>query len=399
MRRWLLLSGLVAVVLTGFPARSQTLHDALEGAWSRQPAARAAEAREDELAAKRDAAAALFPEPPSVNLGYRTDKANQNAGVRELEGGMSLRLWTPGTRGAARTLAQAESEQFDSDLRAQRWRLAGEVREAFWQARLAATEQELAQRKVGEAVALAADVERRLRAGDLARADLNQARVAEQLARVALAEARTRAYRAAQAFTALTGVKVLPSVTELVAAASPEFETHPQLAAAGRAVATARAKLRQATAATRDPPEIEVGLRRERSAFGELYANSVVVGLKLPLSTDARNRPRITAASAELIEADAALMLERQKLATEIDGATAELEQAREIDDLAAERFRLAADTQALFANAFRLGELDLPARLRAENDRFDAERALTRARIEVGRAISRLNQAQGLLP
>jgi cobalt-zinc-cadmium efflux system outer membrane protein len=45
------------------------------------------------------------------------------------------------------------------------------------------------------------------------------------------------------------------------------------------------------------------------------------------------------------------------------------------------------------------LGELDLPARLRAENDRFDAERALTRSRIEAGRAISRLNQALGILP
>lgn len=399
MRRWLLLSGLVTVVLTGIPAHSQTLHDALAGAWSRQPAARALEAREDELAAKRDAAAALFPEPPSLNLGYRTDRVNQNAGARELEGVMSLQLWTPGTRGAARALAQAEAEQFDSGLRAQRWRLAGEVREAYWQARLAATEQELAQRKVDEAVALAADVERRLRAGDLARVDLNQARVAEQLARVALAESRTRAYRAAQAFTVLTGVKSLPAVTEPVAAASAEFETHPQLAAAGRAAATARAKFGQATVATRDPPELEVGLRRERGAFGEPYSNSVMIGIKLPFSTDARNRPRITAANAERIEADAALMRERQKLAADIDGANAELEQAREIEILAADRFRLAADTQVLFAKAFRLGELDLPARLRAENDRFDAERAVTRARIEAERAISRLNQARGLLP
>jgi outer membrane protein, heavy metal efflux system len=399
MQRRLLLFGLVAVVLTSASAHAQTLRDALEGAWSKQPTARSTSAREDELTARRDAATALFPEPPGVNLGYRTDQPNQNTGIRELEGVMSLPVWAPGTRDAAQTLARAESEQFDSGLRAQRWRLAGEVREAYWQARLAATELELARRKVEEAVALAADVERRLKAGDLARSDLNQARVVEQLARAALAETRARAYRGAQTFFVLTGLKTLPVVTEPVAEAHPELDAHPQLEAADRATATARAKLGQATTATRDPPEIEVGMRRERSAFGESYANSVILGIKLPFGTNARNRPRITAANAELIEASAALMLERQKLATDIDGATVDLEQAREIENIVAERFRLAADTQALFAKAFTLGELDLPARLRAENERFDAELALTRARIEVGRAISRLNQAQGLLP
>jgi cobalt-zinc-cadmium efflux system outer membrane protein len=401
MRRRLLLSGLVAAFLTSDPAHSQSLRDALEGAWSRQPAARATGARTDELTAKRDAASALFPQPPSINLGYRTDQPNQNYGVRELEGVISLPVWTPGTRDAARILAHAESGQFDSGLRAQRWRLAGEVREAYWQARLAATEQELAQRKVDEAVALAADVRRRLNAGDLARTDLNQARGAEQLARAALADTRARAYRAAQAFAVLTGLQSLPAVTESesVAAALPELDAHPQLAAAAGTVAAARARLGQATVATRDPPEIEFGVRRERGTSGEPYANSIAIGIKVPFATDARNRPRITAANAELIEADAASMLERQKLATDIATATVELEQAREIASLAEERFRLAADTQALFARAFALGELDLPARLRAENERFDAELALTRARIEAGRAVSRLNQARGLLP
>ena len=75
------------------------------------------------------------------------------------------------------------------------------------------------------------------------------------------------------------------------------------------------------------------------------------------------------------------------------------LEQARRIEQLAAERARLAADTQQLLAKAFRLGEIDLPTRLRTENDRFDAELALGRARLEAGRAISRLQQAYGLLP
>lgn len=399
MSRRLLFFGLAAYVLAAAPAYSQALHDAFEAAWSRQPASRAASSREDELAAKRDAASALLPEPPSVNLGYRTDQPNQNTGIRELEGVLSLPMWLPSVRIAAQSVAQAETEQFSSNLRVQRWRLAGEVREAYWQARLAATEQEVAQRKVGESVALAADVERRVKAGDLARSDLNQARSAEQLARATLADARGRSYRTTQTFFVLTGLKVLPIAVEAQAPVPGELESHPQVAVNERAASTARAKLGQATAATRDAPEIEIGMRRERGAFGEPYANSVIVGIKLPFATDARNQPRITAANAELIEAQATSQLERQKLGVEIEAAQVELEQARAVEQLAGERFRLAADTQALLAKAFELGELDLPARLRAENERFDAELALTRSRIDVGRAISRYNQAIGVLP
>lgn len=48
---------------------------------------------------------------------------------------------------------------------------------------------------------------------------------------------------------------------------------------------------------------------------------------------------------------------------------------------------------------SYRLGESDLPTRLRAETERFEAELAHARAQIETRRAISKLNQAHGLLP
>jgi len=56
-------------------------------------------------------------------------------------------------------------------------------------------------------------------------------------------------------------------------------------------------------------------------------------------------------------------------------------------------------EAQALIAKSYQLGESDLPARLRADNERFDADLALARARSDVQRAIARLNQSLGLLP
>ena len=113
-----------ALALACVPVHAQSLKDALDGAWSRQPAARATAARMDELAAKRNAADALFPEPPSVNLGYRTDQANQNYGVRELEGLLRKR----GQAGAAdelraryiEPLLRADPKTLDEARRAKR---------------------------------------------------------------------------------------------------------------------------------------------------------------------------------------------------------------------------------------------------------------------------------------
>lgn len=379
-------------------ASGVTFAQLLDTAWQRSAAGQSAPARREQQRAVRDAAASLTPAPPSIALSQRSDRLNRNLGVRETEVELALPLWLPGTRAAALALAGAEGDAVESQLQLSRLKLAGEVREAIWSLRLARNEVDASVRRVAEAQTLAADVQRRVTAGDLARTDANQAQGLVQLAGASQAEAGGRLLRAERLYVALTGALVLPSQDEALGPA-PALETHPQLVHAERATAAARARLDQASRSTRDPPELTLGIRSERTAFGESNATSARIGLRVPFGTDARNQPRITAASAELLEIDASARLERDRLQAEIDAAAGELEQARRIEQLAAERARLAADTQQLLAKAFRLGEIDLPTRLRTENERFDAELALGRARLEAGRAISRLQQAYGLLP
>ena len=376
-----------------------TLRDAVERAWARQPSYQAKAARAEEFAAKRDATQALFPEPPSLSVGNSNDRLNRNHGVQEWEAEIALPLWLPGERGRQSAIVNAERDQYDTGLTAAKLKIAGEVRDAYWQVRLAENELVLARRKAQEAAALAADVERRVKAGDLARVDLNQAQAAERLARAALTEAEIKVFKARQAFDVLTGVSALPGDEASGAPAGASIEDHPLLAPLLRAVVTIQAKLTQATQNLRNNPELELGVRRERNAFDDPYANSLQIRLRLPFASDARNKPRIAAANAELIEAHAAYNLERTKVAAETEAARRELEQARAVVQLTEARFTLAADTQRLLARAFALGELDLIARLRAENERFESELNFTRAKLEAARAISRLNQALGVLP
>ena len=89
----------IAGVAMALPAHAQSLREAIEAAWMRQPLAQARPARAEEFAAKRDAAQALFPEPPSLVVGNRDDRLHRNEGARELTAEIALPLWLPGEKG------------------------------------------------------------------------------------------------------------------------------------------------------------------------------------------------------------------------------------------------------------------------------------------------------------
>lgn len=376
-----------------------TLRDAVERAWARQPTARSQPTRSEEFAARRDAAEALFPEPPSLSVFNRNDKLNSNDGAIEWEAEIALPLWLPGEQGRQNAIVSSERDQYNANLTAAKLKIAGEVRDTYWQVRLAENELALARRQVEEAAALAADVERRVKAGDLARIDLNQAQAADRLARAALTGAEIKAFKAGRAFAVLTGMAALPTEEETIAPTRSALDDHPLLTSLQRAVATAQAKLSQAAQSLRNTPELELGVRRERDNSAEPFANSLMVRLRIPFGTEARNKPRIAAANAEMIEAQAAYGVERAKVEAEIEAARRELEQARAVVQLTEARFTFSADTQRLLAKAFAMGELDLVSRLRAENERFESELSFTRAKLEAARAVALMNQALGVLP
>lgn len=393
----------LALITLSLPVRdagAQTMQQAVAAAWERHPAARALSARQDEFAARRNAADSFLSAAPAATLANRNDRLQRDTGQREWEAGIALPLWLPGYQ--ARTLALIEREQsaYAALIEQARWKLAGEVREAWWQAMLAANEREVARSRADAARQIAVDVERRVRAGDLPRMDGNQARSAEAAADAALAEADSRAHRAARGFLALTGLPALPApATMAEQRRKMAADEHPQLAPLERAVAAARARLDIAAKNVRDLPELTLGVRRERPLAEAGWEGSTIIGVRIPLATDARNRPKIAAANADLIEAEALLPYEQSRLEAEQDAATRELERTAEALARAEHRYALTGEIRREYARAFALGNIDLPQRLRIEADAFDAELSAARARIEAARAVSRYNQAIGVLP
>ena len=87
------------------------------------------------------------------------------------------------------------------------------------------------------------------------------------------------------------------------------------------------------------------------------------------------------------------------RLAAALDAARAHVELARSRLSAAERRERLARETREFFERSFRLGETDLPTRLRIELEAAEARRLAASARIDLAAAVSSLRQATGLLP
>ena len=146
-------------------------------------------------------------------------------------------------------------------------------------------------------------------------------------------------------------------------------------------------------------PELALSTRRDRAASGEANEQTWALALRIPFSAGPRQDARVATANADAIEAGLAFERERERLEREGGAVGQQLAAARRQLVAAEERARLARENRGFYEKSFRLGESDLPTRLRIDSEAFEAERALGRARIALAQGISQLRQSLGLLP
>ena len=173
---------------------------------------------------------------------------------------------------------------------------------------------------------------------------------------------------------------------------------HPALRAAEAALAAAEARSRLVAATPRDNPELGLFLRHQG---GPLTEDGVSLGLRLrlPFATEARNAPRRADAEAERTRAEAELLQARRMLEGEIRQARLALAAAEDQRRLAAARRALADRQMEAARRAFRSGEIGGFDLFCVRQLGIEAAAADALARVEVGRASSRLRQALGTAP
>lgn len=412
---WLLRAGVAAAwTACALSAHAQTapvgaeaasLKQAFEAAWGRQPEAQALQARRDAARAQQRAAQAWTPQPAALELSNKTDRVTRNQGARELEVGVAVPIWLPGERGRSADLANAEGAAVESRATAAQLRVAAAVREAWWQWHRARIDADAARGQLENTRRIAADVAKRTRAGDLARADQHQADGAVAAAESSLAQAEAGLAAAQQQLRAIVGTAVsagdaASAVAEPDPGTSPaDVDAHAALQALRDQAAVAERTAALASSQSRANPELMLAATRDRGAFGESYQQTLTLGVRIPFGAGARHDARTAGARAEAAEAQAQLALERERLVAEREAARVRVDAARTQLAAAERRVQLARESRGFFDKSFRLGETDLPTRLRIEAEAADAERQSARTRIELAAAISAWRQALGLLP
>ena len=405
----------VALATTWWPVQAQpaaraeppSLRLAFESAWARQPEAVALSARREAALAQQQASQSWTPEPVALELSNKTDRLNSNLGAREYEVGVAVPLWLPGERGRAQAIAQAEIRAIESRSLAAQLRVAAAVREAWWNWQRASAEVDAARAQLDSASRIAADVGKRLKAGDLARADQHQAEGAVAAAESAVAQAQAALITTQQQLRAMTNQtqfgteqpQAAPEPEPEPGASTAALDTHGELLALQDKAAVVDSLAALASAQSRANPELTLATTRERGVSGEAYQQTVTVGVRIPFGSGSRHDARTATARAEATELQAQLALERVRLTHERDAARARAEAARVQLGAAERRAQLARESRGFFDKSFRLGETDLPTRLRVEAEAADAERQAARSRIELAAAISSWRQALGLLP
>jgi outer membrane protein TolC len=393
----------VAALLLGCgnlsPAEAQTLTEALNAAWARQPLAVAVSARRDEAQAGLALADGLTPGPASVSLNHLNDRWNRNQGRREWEIELATPLWLPGQQAPRAAVAAQAVAETDTRTAALRLSLAGELREAWWALAAARLADALARQRLRSVGELEGTVQRRYRQGEVARVDANLATTERLAAEAEALDAEQALRQAEQAYRLLTGGEAPASQACEPAQAAPDAAAHPQLQALRSALAAARSRLGLQEASARDAPELALRWTRQRSDASLPYDQALGVKLTIPLSSAARGRQAGAAARAELAQAEAELAQAELRVQQGLLRAHGEVDASQRQLALADQRLALATDSLQLAQRAFDLGESDLSALLRVRAVAHDAQSWLTRQQTAGCLSRSRLLQAQGVLP
>ena len=374
------------------------LHDMVERAWLRAPAARGVSARQAEVDAARDLAGAWVAGQPVLGLSQRNGRSHAADGLRESEVSMSAPVWTPGQRNARRSLAEQSAAKLDAHARKTRLDVAGEVRMRLWDAAAARALLDEREGHLHHIEDLTEEVRLRVAAGELARVDALLAEQEVYAARIAVQQAKAEVLATLAKLQILTGpLAVLPTEPEPLA---PEAAaTDPRLLAARATESRAQAALQLAQASRSAPPTIGLSLRRERDSPLAAPERSLGLSLQVPLGSAGRNRPAETQVQTQIAVAAAEARQTEDTVREELALARLQLDNARAMRATARARAAAMREHHQLIDKAFKLGERGLADLLRSRALSHEADVAERQQEVALGRAHAQFNQASGVLP
>jgi len=377
-----------------------SLGDVLDLALSAYPAGAEVDARSGEADAWQARGRSLVAGRPQFTFRYQTDRWGDEFGLTEFESGLQLPLWNWGERSAVRQLGLELDTASAAFLDALRWEVAGVLRSLLWDLALAGGDLALAEQSLEVAQRLTRSVERRQQLGDVAVADVLLARSESLAANSEVIRASAELVDARRQYSSFTGLDRRPGFdAETLSAITEIPDSHPSLRFVSAEVERLRAAESVARRSALASPTLTVGPRRERSAFGQAYEDSIGVIVTVPFGGGSHVDTQVAAAARQTAAAVAEhrrrlrqLDLDLHEAAHGIEVVDGSLDDARRRMDIMEQSYRMG---EVAYAN----GEAGLMELLNLQRALIEARRDVMRLGIERNRLVALYNQAVGDLP
>jgi outer membrane protein TolC len=375
------------------------LSEVLEKTYARTPMQASLQSRDIMVSARNRVANTLLPSAPAVNLIHQNDAIGSGRGERDWQAELELPVWLPKQRDNRMKVAEAIQASTGAMRQSLKLQVAGQLREAVWNIAVNENNLSLALNKLQVAKKLQSDVDKRYRAGELAKTD---AMLAEQeTLRVEKEKVRAEAelMHARHRYYVLTGLRELPGNYAEKQSALDDYSQSPVWLEAQSKVGLAETERDLAQVESHENMRVLLNVRSTKGAFDTTNNDSVGVHVRVPFGGEASAAP--VRAAAEMVVGNA--LTEREAMRFELEAAMHEAEHNLSVSQaeliIAAKQHEIATESLTLAQKAFQLGETDLVSLLRVQAQSFEAERAFTTRQIQVQWDIARYNQTVGVLP
>ncbi|HEY3301563.1 MAG TPA: TolC family protein [Methylophilaceae bacterium] len=376
-----------------------TLHDVTEKAFARNPMQASLQVKKYGVEAKNIMANSLLPHAPAVSLQHQNDALTSNRGERDWQAEVELPVWLPSQRSSRLGVAEASNDDLQKNRENTRLESAGKVRDALWDIAMNTQLSEVASKKLQATKQLEDDVNKRYRAGELAKVDWMLAEQETLAAERFAVRAEAELMHARHRYIVLTGLSDMPAQYEEQKSDIEDYNQSPLWLAAESRVSVTERERELVRVERRENPQVLINARTQRGPFDNAYNDSVGLKVRIPLDSQVRSAP--LQASAE--EAVGSAMTERESIRFSLETALHEAEHNLSVSQeelrIATKQHEIAQESLRLARKAFQLGETDLVNLVRVQTQTFETERAYQIRQIQLKWDIARYNQAVGVLP
>ncbi len=376
-----------------------SLHEVLQQVVALHPQQALLAAHQHMVQARKTMANSWLPQAPSVGFSHQNDALLSNRDEREWQAQMQIPIWLPGQRQARSQVASLADDSLSQDRAGLQQLAADLLRNAVWEIALRRNDVSLTDQRLRTLREIAEDVQKRFRAGEVARLDVMQTGQETLLAERQQVTAQAELMHAQFRYQQLTGLNEMPARLEEPLSSREDYVDSPYWQAAQARLKLAEGQRDLTAIEQRQNAQLTVSTRTIQGGFDYAYNSSMGVAINIPLQSEVQRAPLMANAEQNIGDARTQLETLRRQLDNNLHEAEHNLHVSRQELALIAQQQALASENASLARKAYRVGELDLNQLLRLQLLAFEAERSLSSQQLQVQWNIAKYNQAVGVLP